>query len=427
MLQAPESGATVNQWLTYLEALHPTEIDLGLDRVLLVLRRLFPKKPSARIITIGGTNGKGTTVAALERLLLDCGRTVGAYTSPHLLFYNERVRLNGQDVSDEALVSAFEAVEQARRSVSLTYFEYGTLAAFVIFQRAGLTDWLLEVGLGGRLDAVNVLDADLAIITAVDLDHTAWLGDNRELIGYEKAGILRPGQQAVVGELDPPRSILQQVSAQRVHLKRLGVDYRIMAEVGQPRQIVAIDATWRVGLPDSGLPEESLAAAVQAFRLLQPEQPPEAIEKSLGKVQVAGRFEQLGDRPRVILDVGHNPHAARWLSQRIGRLAVKGRVLAVYACLADKDTGGVLSALAPVVDDWFLAALDVPRGLDADTLLARARASLGPEPVLEVAASVAQALDNALATATGDDCILIFGSFFTVAEARAILLSENLS
>lgn len=420
MPRAPEAGATVDQWLAYLEALHPTEIELGLDRLLLVLRRLFPQKPKARIITIGGTNGKGTTVAAIERVLLSRGRKVGAYTSPHLQRYNERVRLNGEDVSDVALVNAFETVEAARRQVSLTYFEYGTLAAFVLFRDAGIEDWILEVGLGGRLDAVNVLDADLAIITSVDLDHTAWLGDNRDQIGFEKAGILRYRQNAIYGEDDPPRSVLQQAAAQKVQLHRFGVDYRLESETSGVRRVTTED--WRVNLPETGLPERSLAAAVQAIRLLEPDMPPEAIGQALAEVRVAGRFERLLTSPALYVDVGHNPHAARWLRERIDALAVNGEVRAVYACLSDKDTAGVVSAMAPVVDRWFLAPLDVPRGLDIEALVERVEPVLGEGAFIEQSAGVAEAIEAARQGASENDCIIVFGSFFTVAAARSALL-----
>ncbi|BES71603.1 bifunctional tetrahydrofolate synthase/dihydrofolate synthase [Marinobacter nanhaiticus D15-8W] len=421
MLQAPESGATVDQWLDYLEALHPKEIDLGLDRVLVVLRRLFPVRPKARVVTIGGTNGKGTTVAALEQLLRASDRTVGAYTSPHLQRYNERVRINGVDVSDDDLVAAFETVEEARRSVSLTYFEFGTLAAFVLFQRAELDDWILEVGLGGRLDAVNVLDADLAIITSVDLDHTAWLGNDRDTIGYEKAGILRHGQKAIYADLDPPRSVLQQVSAQGVDCYRLGEQYRIETNSAGARVVTDAGGHWSFALPASCLPEQSLAAAVQAFRLLQPDEADERIETALENVRIPGRFEIFGEAPRVILDVGHNPHAARWLRARIERLGVSGRVRAVYACLQDKDTAGVLRAMEPVVDDWYLAPLSIARGLDIGGVWERARDLLPVHDVVRREASVVEALEQALAEAEPEDCILVFGSFFTVSEARELL------
>ncbi|MDG5499091.1 bifunctional tetrahydrofolate synthase/dihydrofolate synthase [Marinobacter sp. BGYM27] len=420
MPQRPEKGAGLDLWLSYLEALHPTEIDLGLDRVLMVLRRLFPRRPEARIITIGGTNGKGSTVAALERLLLDSGRSVGAYTSPHLLRYNERVRINGTDVSDEVLVSAFEAVEQARKNVSLTYFEFGTLAAFVALANAGVEDWILEVGLGGRLDAVNVLDADLAILTSVDLDHVAWLGNDRDTIGFEKAGILRPDQAAIYADEDPPRSVLQQAAAQRVQLKRYGIDYRV-DNLGGSTRFVSEGGSWQATWPTNRLPVKSLAAAVQAMRILSPETSSPLISESIGKVVLAGRFEQRGTSPHVVLDVGHNPHAARWLSSQVRELNLSGKVRAVYACLSDKDSAGVMAAMAEVVDSWYITSLDVPRSLPIDQLQQMAGSVLPAGCIVQTADNVASALRAAIADAGADDCVLVFGSFYTVAEAQKAL------
>lgn len=425
------SGATVDQWLSYLEAIHPSEIDLGLDRVLVVLRRLFPRKPGARIITVAGTNGKGSAVATIEALLKAAGRTTGAYTSPHLQFYNERVRLNGIDICDADLVRAFERVESARRGVSLTYFEFGTLAAFVAFAEAGVQDWILEVGLGGRLDAVNVLDADFAVITSVDIDHVAFLGDNREVIGFEKAGILRPGIPAVYGALEPPRSVLQQVNAQKVSLALAGRDYQV--NEGEPgttedgneaAPTVLVYGNDRVVLPDGPLPLMSVAAGTVAIRQLEPQLPIADIEAVLAGIRVPGRFEKLASGPSVYVDVGHNPHAASWLAGRIRAVAGSGqKVHAVYAALGDKDVEGVLAAMAPVVDQWYLAGLDVPRGLSCDVLLARAAVLDGESP--KQAETVEAALSVALKQASETDLIIVFGSFFTVAEARASLLSSR--
>ncbi|QSP93755.1 bifunctional tetrahydrofolate synthase/dihydrofolate synthase [Marinobacter salinisoli] len=421
---APGAGATVNEWLAYLEAIHPTEIDLGLDRVLVVLRRLFPRKPDARIITVAGTNGKGSTVATIERLLLASGRKAGAYTSPHLQVYNERVRLNGRDVEDRRLVAAFERVEEARRNVSLTYFEFGTLAAFVVFDAAGVEDWILEVGLGGRLDAVNVLDPDLAIITSVDIDHVAFLGDNREAIGFEKAGILRPGIPAVCADTDPPKSVLQQAEAQKVELALVGRDYHLEEArgiTGSPVPSVLLQiGGWQVELPDGPLPVSSVAAAVVAMRRLEPDITERFIEKALAGLRVPGRFEQLGERPAVFVDVGHNPHAARWLASRLMPRKHSGhRVLAVYAALADKDIDGVFAAMKSIVDRWWLSGLDVPRGLSAIELFQRA-GELGIM-CAEQAGTVTDAIRSALAEASPGDTVIVFGSFFTVAEARALL------
>jgi dihydrofolate synthase / folylpolyglutamate synthase len=431
---APGPDASLDQWLIYLESIHPAEIDLGLDRVLVVFRRLFRSNPSARILIIGGTNGKGSTVVALEKLLQSAGRTTGAYTSPHLQRYNERVRVNGMDVSDRVLVRAFETVEAARRSTSLTYFEFGTLAAFVIFQEAGVENWVLEVGLGGRLDAVNILDAQLAIITSVDIDHQAYLGNDIETIGFEKAGILRPGQTAIFADLDPPRSVLQQAGAQKVNLLRPGHGYQLLAspepdsEVQGPAAIasdrwLAIDQdSTRIRLPDHGLPVYSLAAAVVAIRKLEPELSPALIESTLASLTLPGRFERLQESPTVVVDVGHNPHAARWLASRINGVRQPGqRVLAVYGALGDKDVESVVEAMSGQVDQWFFSALGVPRGLGCSELVKRA-GQVNEKQIQGCFGSVEQALSSALAVCREKDLVLVFGSFFTVAAAREALL-----
>lgn len=415
--RAPGAGATLDQWLSYLESIHPSEIDMGLDRVLLVLRRLFPRKPAGRVVIVGGTNGKGSAVACLEALLLGAGRTVGAYTSPHLQHYNERVRINGVDVSDGDLIEAFVAVEAARRSVTLTYFEFGTLAAFVVLAKAGVQDWLLEVGLGGRLDAVNVLDPDLAVITSVDIDHVAFLGDNREVIGFEKAGILRPGIAAVYADSDPPRSVLQQVTAQNVRLQRLGESYRLVPVAGGHR-LELHDGTELVIAASVPLPLHSVAAAVVAFHELEAEFSPEFIADTVAQVRVPGRFEKLAEAPAIYADVGHNPHAARWLAGRVASVrADDGRVLAVYGALADKDVEGVVSAMSAIVEEWYLGGLDCHRGLTSDALAQRVSSvPLTRKP--RGFASVSAAFAAALADAGPRDVVIVFGSFFTVAEAR---------
>jgi len=414
----PAAGASVNEWLHWLEAIHPTEIELGLDRVLVVLRRLFPRQPDARIITVAGTNGKGTTVATLERILLAAGRSTGAYTSPHLQYYNERVRLGGLDISDAALVSAFEQVEAARGSVSLTYFEFGTLAAFVAFSEAGVQDWILEVGLGGRLDAVNVLDADYAIITAIDIDHIGFLGDNREVIGFEKAGILRPGIHAVCADPQPPASVLQQATAQKVNLRLTGRDYQLCPS-DSGNDVDLLIGEERLTLPSGPLPLQSVAAAAVLARDLVPEMSLEALSGAVKSVQVAGRFEQLGSAPRVLVDVGHNPHAARWLAGQLEAYRHCGGVIrGVYAALADKDTEGVVQAMSKTINAWYFAGLTVPRGLSGEELQQRASAA-GIESS-ERFVTVADALAAARQYAGPEDTIVIFGSFYTVAEARAL-------
>ena len=418
--EAPMQGASVDQWLAYLEAIHPVEIELGLDRLMVVLRRLFPHKPKVRVITVAGTNGKGSTVAALEVLLQAAGRRTAAYTSPHLQRYNERVRLLGQPIEDDKLIRAFEQVQKARAEVSLSYFEFGTLAAFVAMAEANVDDWILEVGLGGRLDAVNAMDADFAILTSIDIDHVSFLGNDRETIGYEKAGVLRRGIPAVYADFDPPRSVLQQALAQQVDLTLLGRDYQLIQCSSQPHKVKLELEGEDFLLPDFALPAKSLAAAVVASRTLVPELTVSEIENAVTTAAVAGRFEQVGHSPLVILDVGHNPHAACWLASRLRLLKQPNtKVYAVYGALADKDVQGVARAMASVVDHWFVTGLDVPRGLSADDL-----AKHFDECGLSVAGSyplVADALAQATQQANDHDIVIVFGSFFTVAAARDLL------
>lgn len=424
---SPGAGASVEQWLAYLEAIHPTEIELGLDRVLIVLRRLFRHKPEARIITVAGTNGKGSAVAAVEALLKAAGRRTGAYTSPHLQRYNERVRVEGENISDELLINAFEAVERARGSVSLTYFEFGTLAALVAFGDADLDDWILEVGLGGRLDAVNALDADFAILTSVDLDHMTFLGDNREAIGFEKAGVLRPGIPVVYADTDPPRSVLQQAAAQNVELERYGRDYELVETKHTGSEfpsVTLVHADQAVELPTGPLPVKSVAAAVVAVRKLEPGLASVMIEKVLADLTVPGRFERVATCPDIVLDVGHNPHAAGWLSGQIATLKSQGNhVHAVYGALSDKDVGGVGRAMAGVVDFWYLASLDVPRGFSGAALQARlSEAGIAEAATFE---TVSEAMAAARSAAAPTDIIVVFGSFYSVAEGREILLGGS--
>lgn len=420
MPQRPDPGAALDVWLDYLENLHSREIELGLDRVMLVFRKLFRGPWPSRVITVAGTNGKGTTVAAVDRLLRSADRTTATYTSPHLHRYNERVCLDGRHVSDEQLVAAFEAVEDARGRTPLTYFEFGTLAALVIFAQARPDDVILEVGLGGRLDAVNILDPDLAILTTIGLDHMDWLGTDRESIGFEKAGILRPGIDAIFGEDEAPRSVLQQAQAQGVALRRQGRDFG-WASPGQKRMYLE----WQgerieCDLPETAIPETSAMNAVQALALLGID-PRTANLQELASVTVPGRFEQLGHAPDIYADVAHNPHAARWLAERlaVSKPSAGGHTFAVYAALADKDCLGVVQALDHFVDVWFLAGLNVPRGLSGPALAERVALPL--EGRHQITQTVEEAITDACAIARDNDRIIVFGSFFTVAQARQLL------
>ncbi|WP_256646461.1 bifunctional tetrahydrofolate synthase/dihydrofolate synthase [Thermomonas paludicola] len=408
-------------WLEFIERQHPDAIALGLDRVRQVAARMGLGRPANQVMTVAGTNGKGSTVAFVEAIARAQGLHVGAYTSPHLHRYNERVRIDGEDAGDAALVAGFEAVEAARADAPLTYFEYGTLCALWLFERASLDLAVLEVGLGGRLDAVNIIDADAAIITTVDLDHQQWLGADTEAIGFEKAGIARPFKPLVLGDDDPPASVLRHAYAIGAPAWRIGNDF-----FAEP--IDAATWCWReVGhsmqLP---MPMRALAAPVQlrnaacaiaALRALDLHIDDDAFVRGVANAEVAGRLQRfLRDGVEVVVDVGHNPQAARALAGWL-RAQPKRRTLAVYAALGDKDVVGVASALADAVDAWHLAgSLGAgSRGTDAAALAQRLQGT--PAAAGAQHAGVEAALQAALADAALDGRVLVFGSFHAAAQS----------
>lgn len=415
------------EWLDYIQRQHPSAIAMGLERVREVARRLRLTRPARRVITVAGTNGKGSTVAFIEAIARAAGLRAGAYTSPHLLRYNERVRIAGREAGDDELVSAFERVEAARvegDAVALTYFEFGTLAALLLFEDAGLDLVILEVGLGGRLDAVNVVDADVAIITTVDIDHIDWLGGDREAIGLEKAGILRAGRPAVLGEIDPPASVLHRAYALGAPAIRAGCDYFV-----EP-----LPSGWRWREPGHAvdLPEPVLAAPVQranaaaaiaALRALDLEIPDTALREGVAAAALPGRLQRLRrGGVEIVLDVGHNPQAARELAVWAAAQPPRGRTLAVFSALADKDAAGLVAPLAPLVAHWHLAGLSdrSERGLDVQALAQRLGGALA-DTRTSLHEDVPAALAAALDAAGEGDRVLLFGSFFTVAAALETL------
>ncbi|MDG9922868.1 MULTISPECIES: bifunctional tetrahydrofolate synthase/dihydrofolate synthase [unclassified Pseudomonas] len=409
-------------WLSYLEQLHPSAIDMGLERSREVARRLGLGKPAPLAITVTGTNGKGSTCAFLASLLREQGLKVGVYSSPHLLRYNERVQLEGRDASDTELCEAFAAVEAGRGEISLTYFEMGTLAAFWLFERAALDAVVLEVGLGGRLDAVNLVDADLALVTSIGLDHADWLGDTRESVAFEKAGILRQGKPAFCGDLDPPLPLLQRVAELDCPLFLRGRDYDLAVSEGgwHWRGLTADGRVLELhDLPLLDLPMENAALALQAYAVLGMAWQPESLAAALQRTRVTGRLDVRrvtwqGRALTLLLDVGHNPHAAEYLATRLAARPLKGRRLAVFGLLADKDLEGVLAPLQLEVQGWAVAPLDSPRSRPAGELEA-ALHNLGAD--VRACASVAEALLVQCGQASEDDEILVFGSFYCVAEA----------
>ncbi len=419
---APQS---LSDWLSYLERIHPSAIDMGLDRVARVRDRLG-LVPAFPIVAVAGTNGKGSVCAMLESILSSAGYKVGVYTSPHLLRYNERVRVQGQEAADESLVGAFTRIEQARGEVSLTYFEFGTLAAMDVFIRERVDLAILEVGLGGRLDAVNAFDSDCAVVTSVDFDHMEFLGNNRDSIGAEKAGIFRGGRPAICGEGDAPAGLLRRAEEIGAKLHLIGRDYGFNGGFNaNPDQWQFWSALGkRSALPYPALRGDyqigNAATALSALEQLKDRLPVDmgAIRRGLLDVQLPGRFQVLPGRPMVILDVGHNPHAARALASSLRRLPAGGRTIAVFAMLRDKDIEGVAAAMRDDVDEWLVAGLSGPRGADAERIRQALAAARVGVPVAKFDTPVG-AYQHAIRSAGQNDKILVFGSFYTVGAVLA--------
>jgi dihydrofolate synthase/folylpolyglutamate synthase len=412
---------TLAQWLDWQSGLNPKSIDLGLERVASIAERLPAKPAQTRVITVGGTNGKGSCVYYLEAILQAAGYRVGAYTSPHLERYNERIRIDGREVDDAALCAAFERVDAARGETKLTYFEFGTLAALDMFWREQLDVVVLEVGLGGRLDAVNLVDADAAIITNIALDHLEWLGPDRESIGAEKAGIFRPGRPAICADRDPPMSLLSRAEEIGADLRRAGRDYD-WRRTRVAWRFSARGRSWK-DLPWPARPAEyqfgNAAAALAALEASSESIPVSAaaIRAGIRATIVPGRFEVLAGEVDTILDVAHNPDAARALANELARTRGASRTLAVFGMMRDKQVEEVSRILAPEIDGWWLATLAEPRGLDASGLR-DAVAKAIPELDSALAESPWQAWLGARDKAGSGDRIVVCGSFVTVGEVR---------
>lgn len=432
---------TLQEWLDYQQHIHARGIDMGLERVRDVWTRLGGRRPAPLVVTVGGTNGKGSTVALLELMLRGGGMRVGAYTSPHILRYAERVRIDGVEADDAALVDAFARVEAARGDIPLTYFEFGTLAAFDVFTRAGIDVALLEVGLGGRLDAVNIIDADCAVVTTVDLDHMEYLGADREAIGYEKAGIFRGGRPAIVGETDPPASLLAHAREIGATVEVLGRDFGWSPredglewwhrEEGQVRYVAPArpgpDAIVLHGplVLEGAFQYRNAAAAVAALHALGDRvrwRADAMVRNGHGQdtLPLVGRLQHLGRDPDVVLDVAHNPQAAGELARWLDRHPVSGATHAVYGALADKDIEGVAAALGRRIDHWYLGGLDgeSPRGETTARLAARVRTALPAADCREYP-DIHAAMRAARRDAGPADRILAFGSFHVVGPVLA--------
>lgn len=412
----PHSSSSLEEWLVYLEQLHGQAIELGLDRIRHVATELNLLKPAPFVFTVGGTNGKGTTCRTLEVLLMAAGYRVGVYSSPHFIRYAERVRINGQELSDQQHISSFDSLNQGRGETSLTFFEFSTLSAFQLFKQSDLDVVILEVGLGGRLDATNIVDADVAVLTSIALDHTDWLGPDRESIGREKAGIFRQGKPAVVGEPDMPVTISKVAQDKGAILLARGKEWSYSAS-SHSWQFQDIQGKL-TELPLPQIPLANAATALAALRVSGLTLSEAVLRESIATATLPGRFQIVQHSPLVILDVAHNPHAARYLVEKIEQLAPKGKVHGVLGMLHDKDIEGTITILSEAVDQWYCASLDGPRGASAQRL----QQSL---PEAECYDRVEQAWQAALSQADADDVVLVCGSFHTVAAVMALSNKEQ--
>ncbi|USX16053.1 bifunctional tetrahydrofolate synthase/dihydrofolate synthase [Oxalobacteraceae bacterium OTU3CAMAD1] len=416
---------TLPAWLALIESRHAeTVINMGLDRVLAVKERL-QLSFSCPVIMVAGTNGKGSTCAMLESVLLRAGYKVGLYIKPHFLDFNERARINGDLASDEVLVDAFNAVEAARGDTPLTYFEFTTLAIMKLLAGAGMDVVILEVGLGGRLDAVNIVDADVAIVTSVDIDHTDYLGDTREKIGFEKAGIFRAGKTAICSDPVPPQSLIDHAEAIGADLWLMGRDFNYSGDKQQWNYGGRSQRRNSLAYPslrgaNQILNASAVLAALEALKLELPVGAQE-VRTGLVTVELPGRFQVLPGRPTVILDVAHNPHAASALNQNLGNMGFHPYTYAVFGSMHDKDIDGVIAAMSEHVDHWCLANLPSPRAASASELAAKVQIVQAEksERTINIFDDPAAAFANAMSRAGENDRIVVFGSFLTVAGVMA--------
>lgn len=412
-------------WLAWQEGFHPQAIDLGLDRAASVFNALNPDKVKPPTIIVAGTNGKGSCIAFLEAIYLAQGYRVGAYTSPHILKYNERIRINGEAVSDALICQAFERIDAVRNDTSLSYFEFGTLAAIDIFWRSDLDVQLLEVGLGGRLDAVNILDADVTLITSISIDHVDWLGETRNAIGYEKAGVFRSAVPAVIGDLDPPESLLQQAAIKNSPVLQINHDFSIKKQNNcWDWQCKGDKERTYLSLPEPGLKGEhqyrnaaTVLTAVSELGGLLPVTE-SSVRNGLKNVELNGRFQLIpGDVP-VLLDVAHNPQAVSSLLVYLQETFPDTKIHAVFSMMKDKDIKGVINIIKPVIDHWFVAPLSYSRTA-SESVMQDCFKCCDVDNVNFGYESFSKAYAGAVTNAQQGDLILVFGSFFLVSAFLA--------
>lgn len=407
---------TLHDWLSWQESLHLSAIDLGLDRIRIVAKRLNLLSPSFKIFTVAGTNGKGSTVAMLDSILRADGYITGVYTSPHIIRYNERIQVHGSQASDELICQAFAEIDQARGDISLTYFEFGSLAALLIFQQQNIDVAVLEVGLGGRLDAANLWDPDIAVITSIGIDHVAWLGNDREKIGFEKAGIMRSKQPIVCGDPEPPKSIAEHAQTINAHLIQYGEHYLWKKGID--------NWSWQYGdLQYQHLPLPSLqgdiqlqnaATALTALAVSGLNISETAMREGLQNTVLMGRLQKVQEEPEVLLDVAHNAHAAKELAIYLRNHKKQGKTRAVFSILADKNIEDVIPYLADVVDEWYVSTVNDPRALSSSSII---KALQKMECTVSGSYNtIDKAMDQALKQSLAKDRVVIFGSFLVISE-----------
>ena len=424
----PTAATPLADWLSHLETLHPKSIALGLSRVETVASRLGIRL-QCPVFTITGTNGKGSICAYLDAILRAAGYRVGLYTSPHILRYNERVRIDGAEATDDALTAAFAVVDDARGDVQLTYFEFGTLAALWMYAQAQLDALILEVGLGGRLDAVNIIDADIAVISGIGIDHVDYLGGTRDSIAVEKAGILRRGRFGVCADPDPPATLIESAKEIGATLLRIGIDFGYLTEAGQWQFWMQTERglTRRAGLPYPALrgaiQVRNASAALTALELASPRLavPMQAVREGLVNVEWPARFQVLPGRPAIVLDVAHNPQAAQVLASNLSDMGYFSQTTAVFSILGDKDIEGVAAMMTGAIDRWLIAPSEGTRGADVTRIRGALISSGIAGAEIVDCANIAEALALAKESAGEADRIVVFGSFVTVAAALRAL------
>ncbi len=416
------------EWLTLLEARHPSEIDLGLDRVSAVWSELIARRAQQQTpiqlptaISVAGTNGKGSSIASMQAIMLHHGYRVGATTSPHFIDYNERICVQGEPVGDALIVNAFAEIEAARGEISLTYFEFGTLAALLVFADADLDIMLLEVGLGGRLDAINIIDADVALLTSIALDHQAWLGDTRELIAVEKLGIARPQKPLLIGEADSPQGFSQMIAATGATALHIGADFSLQIQAEHfNAQLLSVDGRERFfsGLPLRGLLPINKTLAIQALLSAGFELEVDTVKRALESLSLAGRQQQVEfDGVKVILDVAHNPAAAVALAENLPQIT--GRYSAVASVLSDKDWAGIVEPLDAVFEDWHVAEISASERSTKGQTLIEVLYNAGLSATLHN--TLQEAFLKALQQAGKNDAVVVFGSFYTVSAVLGLM------